>query len=103
LDEIYRALVPGAQLLLTYYVVPPEQADAFASDSCYAQTAAGFTTLEPGDTFCAGQGFVHWFTPNELRDELAASRFRLDIFCSDEAHGGQGLIRLAAMTRPVDT
>jgi SAM-dependent methyltransferase len=103
LDEIYRVLVPGAWLLLTSYVVPPEHADAYASDACHAQAAAGFTTLEPGDTFCAGEGFVHWFTVDELRNELTASRFHLANFCSDEAHGGQGLIRLAAMTRPVDT
>ncbi|HKO25646.1 MAG TPA: hypothetical protein VJY65_13025, partial [Chloroflexota bacterium] len=90
-------------LLLTSYVVPPEHADAYASDACHAQAAAAFTTLEPGDTFCAGEGFAHWFTADELRNELAASRFRLAIFCSDEAHGGQGLIRLAAMARPVDT
>jgi len=62
------------------HVVPPEHADSFALEPHHSDIAASFATLEPGDTFCAGQGFVHWFTADALRAELNASMFALEEF-----------------------
>ncbi|GCE18494.1 hypothetical protein [Dictyobacter kobayashii] len=64
--------------------------------------AARFSYLEPGDTFCGGQGFVHWFTEETLKEELAQSDFQLAIFQSDEQTGGKGLIRLVRLIKPLD-
>jgi SAM-dependent methyltransferase len=100
LEEIYRVLRPGAPLLFTYYVVPPEAFMSYTEDDLHTQAAANFTTLEPGDTFCAGQGYAHWFTPEDLQSELTQSHFSLETFRSNEGFGGDGFLYLAVLRKP---
>lgn len=97
LAEISRVLKPSAPLLFPYYVVPP---NAFSLYTDEQQAASQFRSLEPGDMFCNGAGFVHWFTADQLRDELSCACLQLEAFRSDAEWGGSGLIRLAVLRRP---
>jgi hypothetical protein len=89
-------------LLLTNYVVPPEEADAYARDPQHRATAATFSTLEPGDTFSAGQGFVHWFTADELQAELASSVFAVEEFRVSAVDGTGTLMGVARLRASCD-
>ena len=98
LKEIHRVLRAGGQLLMTHYVIPPE-AVGQEKDDYYERVAPDFTTLEAGDYFPCGTGYVHWFTEEELRSELEASPFQLELFCGDQAYGGQGAQTLVALRK----
>lgn len=100
LNEIARILKPGGYLLFTYYIVPPEWFNSYA-DELHMQAASQFTSLEPGDTFSAGQGYVHWFTPDALCEELTQSVFQLETFCRDTEFGEDHFMQLAIMRKPV--
>lgn len=62
--------------------------------------ASAYTTLEPGDRFPEGRGYVHSFSERELRDEMYASGLRVEIFCNAEDHGGSRLMRPARLRKP---
>jgi SAM-dependent methyltransferase len=99
LDEVGRVLRPGAPLLLVGYVVPSQQdaEDALASDQPHQRAASRFRSLEPLDTFCGDRGYVHWFTPESLREELAGSpAFELEDVREDAP---DGFLRLVVLRR----
>ncbi|GAA2757601.1 class I SAM-dependent methyltransferase [Actinopolymorpha rutila] len=99
LDEVGRVLRPGAPLLLVSYVVPNEQEadDALASDEQHQRAASRFRSLEPLDTFCGDRGYVHWFTPGSLREELADSpAFEIEEVREDTPGG---VLRLVVLRR----
>ncbi|MFD2077763.1 Methyltransferase domain-containing protein [Actinopolymorpha cephalotaxi] len=99
LDEVGRVLRPRAPLLLVSYVVPSEQEadDVLASDALHRRAAARFRSLEPLDTFCGDRGYVHWFTPESLREEFADSpAFELESVREDEPGG---FLRLVVLRR----
>ncbi|GLV57937.1 hypothetical protein KDH_47720 [Dictyobacter sp. S3.2.2.5] len=100
LAEVFRVLRPGASLFLTSYIVPDDMFYSYVDDETHALTAALFDSLEPGDTFASGQGYVHWFTSAGLKEELSRSPFQLDLFQDDEEVGGNGLHRLVRLTSP---
>jgi SAM-dependent methyltransferase len=102
LEELARVLRPGAVLLLTNYVVPPEEADAYARDPQHRVTAAAFSTLEPRDTFSAGGGFVHWFTAEDLHAELASSVFAVEEFSVSVAQGTGAFMGVARLRASCD-
>ena len=96
LREIARLLRPRGELFMTQYVTPEEWMSA-AYDESYQKIAPGYTVLEEGDTFSVGQhghSYVHWFTGQQLREEIQASGFEIDIFENDREHGGEGYIQL---------
>ncbi|MBA8792525.1 2-polyprenyl-3-methyl-5-hydroxy-6-metoxy-1,4-benzoquinol methylase [Friedmanniella endophytica] len=73
LTRLWELLRPGGILALTSHVVSSE-AEARAAldgDAEHRAAAARFDALEPLDTFSAGAGFVHWFTRDQLLDEIA--------------------------------
>ena len=99
LNEVARVLRPGAPLLLVSYVVPTEQeaTDALNAEEDHRRAASRFHTLEPLDTFSEGRGYVHWFTPDALRAELASSpAFEIESLTEDTPGG---LVRLAVLRR----
>ena len=96
LREIARLLRPRGELFMTQYVTPEEWMSS-AYDDHYQQIAPGYTVLEEGDTFSVGEyghSYVHWFTEQQLREEIQASGFKIDIFENDQEHGGEGYIQL---------
>ena len=99
LEEVARVLRPGAPLLLASYVVPSEQAasDALAADDRHMHAAARFRTLEPLDNLPEGRGYVHWFTPEALREELGSSPTLEVQHMTEDTPGG--LLRLAVLRR----
>lgn len=98
LDEVHRILRPSGVLLLTYATAPPDALSSLAEDGSHMRAARQFTSLEVGDTFCDGAGFVHWFTSAALRTELVASSFEVVSIHEDDLGSG-GVSTLGAMLR----
>lgn len=100
LTELWRLLRPGGRLLLSQHVVPARWFGSYRDDT-HRQAAATFRQLEPGDTFAApdGSGYVHWFTPAQLRQELDGSPFRVIVWRDDHELGGEGYMQLAVLER----
>jgi len=98
LSEIHRTLRPGGLLLLSQHVAP-EEAYAHYRDQYYEQGVAGLVSIELGDTFPLGRGYVHWFTSAQLRQELRASPFEIVAISNDHAHGGAGFIDNVVLRR----
>lgn len=99
LNEVGRVLRPRAPLLLTSYIVPSEQlaADALAADDKHVLAASRFRSLEPLDSLPEGRGYVHWFTPQALREELSSSAaFEIEDITEDAP---SSLLRLAVLRR----
>ena len=98
LRELGRVLRPYGVMLLTQYVVP-EESIGLARDEQWEHLSPNYTTLEPGDTFGAGEAYVHWFTPLELQEDLESSGLALEEYRSDEQLGGEGYIQLARLRK----
>lgn len=108
LREIARVLQPGGVLAMTHYVTPAEWIAA-AYDESYQRIARDYVTLEPGDTFAvldedddSCYSYVHWFTEQELHEELEESGLEMIINASDKEHGGDGYVQLIALRKPVE-
>lgn len=82
LDELARVLRPGGPVLLLSWLVPSfaEAADSLATDAEHRRTAAQYESLEPLDTFAAGESYVHWYTEEDLRGEIADSVLHVESF-----------------------
>jgi len=101
LHDIDRLLRPGAPLLLTQYVVTAEIVRTHPLQADHQRAAAQFPSLESGDAFTlGGEGYLHVFTPAQLRRELVAAGPDLVTFVSDRPHGGEGWLRLAVLRKP---
>ena len=74
LADLARLVRPGGVLVLTGHVVPSEgeALAALQQDPEHAKASDAFDGLEPLDTFSAGQGFVHWFTREQLVAEVSS-------------------------------
>lgn len=97
--EWHRVLKPGGNLLLTQNIVPDDSLDE-ARDEYFEQSpASAFSILERGDTFPLGEGYVRWFTSEQLRSELEDTPYQLERYESDELYDGAGYIRIAELSR----
>jgi|HigsolmetaAR203D_1030402.scaffolds.fasta_scaffold00595_20 SAM-dependent methyltransferase len=93
LEQAWKMLKPGGCLLLTQQIVPDENIHE-AKDTFYYQEARKYTSLEDGDTFPLGKGYVHWFTFRKLETELKRSPFEI-ISCNDDVKfGGHGWYKM---------
>jgi len=99
LKNLYRILKPGGILLLTQNIVPEEYIDEARDEYFQSCSASQFTSLEQGDNFPLGDGFVHWFTEKHLLDELSDTKFLIEQFDTDEAHAGEGFLRLIKLRK----
>jgi ubiquinone/menaquinone biosynthesis C-methylase UbiE len=97
--EWHRVLKPGGNLLLTQNIVPDESLDEARDEYFERSPAAAFSILERGDTFPLGEGYVRWFTSEQLRSELEDTPYQLKRYESDELYGGAGYIRIAELSR----
>jgi SAM-dependent methyltransferase len=99
LNTLYRILKPGGVCILTQNVVPA----AYMGDSIDADfrksPASRFEIIEYGDTFPLSEGYVRWFTEQELEEELGHSRFLMTLNTSDQEYGGSGYIRLIELKK----
>jgi len=101
LHEVCRLLRPDAPLLLTQYVVTAEIFRTYRLQADHQRAAARFPSLESGDAFTlGGEGYLHVFTPAQLRRELVSSGLDLVTFVSDRPHGGEGWLRFAVLRKP---
>lgn len=92
LREIHRILRPPGTVVLTYATAPSSAIRSLGEDRSHRVAAAQFTSLEVGDTFCDGAGFVHWFTPAALRSELMSSPFDVVSINEDRGPGGASMM-----------
>ncbi|MCM3633536.1 class I SAM-dependent methyltransferase [Paenibacillus camelliae] len=99
LKNLYRILRPGGILLITQNIVPEEYIDEARDEYFQGCSASHFTSLEQGDNFPLGDGYVHWFTEKQLLDELSNTEFLIEQFDTDEAHAGDGLLRLVKLRK----
>ena len=102
LAQLCQVLVPAGVVYLTQNVVPAEQwrEASIAIAEANAQYEKRYTSLEAGDTFTAGTdggGYMHWFTPQALRNELEEAGGHLDLFELDMVVGGEGYLALARL------
>lgn len=93
---------------MTHYVTPAEWIAA-AYDEAHQRIARDYTTLEPGDTFAVLDeddgsiySYVHWFTEQELQEELEDSGLEMFINASDKERGGDGYVQLIALRKSVE-
>lgn len=98
LRELHRVLKPQGICLMTQHIVPDEHSND-GDELDHFSPAADFSIVEKGDRFPLGSGYVHWFTEQELLDELRDSPFHIEQFESDEYHGGNGYIRLIQLRK----
>jgi len=100
LHQVGRLLRPGAPLLLVQYIVIGAIYHSYHDQEDHRRAAASFSSLEPGDAFTlGGAGYLHIFTPDRLRREYAASGLAVEVFESDQPHGGNGWLRLAVLRK----
>ncbi len=102
LVELERMLVPNGLIYISQQVIPAEQWDEASKNiaETNAQYAQNYTSLEAGDTFTSGPDggtYLHWFTPQALRDELEEAGLHLDLFELDTVVGGEGYLALARL------
>ncbi|MHA7967782.1 class I SAM-dependent methyltransferase [Paenibacillus sp. CAU 1782] len=103
LSELYRVLKPGGICVLTQHIVPDEYQEDGRDEHFAKSEASRFSILERGDHLPLGVGYVHWFTVDELWQELGDTNFDIDTFESDEAYGGAGFIQLIRLRKsPID-
>lgn len=100
LQRIFRMLQPGGTCLMAQHVVPAEAVDESVDEYFHRSPGAAFSILERGDTFPAGAGYVHWFTEEELMDEIGQSGFMTESVASDEPFGGSGYVKLIVLKKP---
>jgi len=99
LTEFYRVLKPGGTCVITQNIVPDEYLDDAQDEHFRSSPAAQFGILEKGDTFPMGRGYVHWFTEGDLLSEIKNTNFVLELFDTDENHGGAGYLRLIRLRK----
>ncbi|OBR65882.1 hypothetical protein A7K91_18075 [Paenibacillus oryzae] len=99
LKELHRVLKPGGSCILTQHIVPDEFQDDGRDEHFAKSEAARFSILERGDHLPLGVGYVHWFTVEELEEELNNAHFDIEIFESDEAYGGNGFMQLVRLSK----
>ena len=92
-------LKSGGRCLITQNIVPDEYIGDAKDGHYWSSPASRFAIVEKGDSFPLGKGYVHWFTEDELLDELRRTSFRIERFESDAAHGGEGYLRLAVLIK----
>jgi SAM-dependent methyltransferase len=99
LENLYRILKPGGVCILTQNVVPEEHMGDSIDDDFKKSPASRFSILENGDTFPLSEGYVRWFTVQELEEELRDSRFLMTLNTSDREFGGSGYTRLIELKK----
>ena len=99
LKELHRVLKPGGSCILTQHIVPDEFQDDGRDEHFAKSEVARFSILERGDHLPLGVGYVHWFTVEELEEELNNAHFDIEIFESDEAYGGNGFMQLVRLSK----
>ncbi|MCQ6562984.1 class I SAM-dependent methyltransferase [Paenibacillus mendelii] len=99
LDHLYRLLKPGGICLVTQNIVPDECIDDAVDEDYRKSPASRFPTIERGDCFPQGEGYVRWFTDGDLEEELRNSKLALTGYQSDEQYGGSGFMRLITLDK----
>lgn len=99
MKELYRVLKPNGICVITQNVVPDEYIDEAEDEYYKSSPAAQFQILEKGDHFPLGDGYVRWFTENDLSNEIRNTAFEVELFRSDKEYEGQGYMRLIKLRK----
>lgn len=98
LNKLFELVKPNGKVLMMQNIVPMEYYYEYM-DEHYEKMSKLYMDIEPGDTFPDGSGFVHWFTKQQLEDELQATSFGIEWSQSDSKYAGNGLLQMIVLKK----